>query len=59
MARRIICALALPGLAVLLPTSVFAAGGVQRFALVAAANDGGPDRPPLQYALSDADRFAA
>jgi hypothetical protein len=58
MTGRIISALAFPGLAVLLPTSVFAAGGVQRFALVAAANDGGPDRPPLQYALSDADRFA-
>jgi hypothetical protein len=58
MTRRIISALAFAGLAVLLPTSVFAAGAVQRFALVAAANDGGPDRPPLQYALSDADRFA-
>jgi hypothetical protein len=44
MASRIISALARPGLAVMLPTSVFAAGGVQRFALVAAANDGGPDR---------------
>jgi hypothetical protein len=51
-------ALAFAGLALLLPHPAFAAGGVQRFALVAAANDGGPDRPPLQYALSDADRFA-
>ena len=35
------------------------AAGVQRFALVAAANDGGPDRPLLRYAVSDARRFAA
>jgi hypothetical protein len=32
--------------------------GVQRFALVAGANRGGPDRPLLQYAVSDAERFA-
>jgi hypothetical protein len=35
-----------------------AAGGVHRFALVAGANYGGPDRPTLQYAVSDARRFA-
>jgi hypothetical protein len=42
----------------LLPAPAFAAGGVRRFALVTAANDGGPDRPLLQYAVSDAERFA-
>jgi hypothetical protein len=42
----------------LLPASAFPADAVRRFALVTAANDGGPDRPPLQYALSDAERFA-
>ena len=31
---------------------------VQRFALVAGANRGGSDRPLLQYAVSDAERFA-
>ncbi len=31
---------------------------VQRLALVAGANDGGPDRPVLKYAVSDAERFA-
>jgi hypothetical protein len=36
----------------------WAAGGVHRFALVAGANYGGPDRPTLQYAVSDARRFA-
>jgi len=57
MTRRAIALLALLGLA-LLPRTALAAAGVQRFALVAAANDGGPDRPPLRYALSDAERFA-
>ena len=57
MTRRAIAFLALLGLA-LLPRTALAAAGVQRFALVAAANDGGPDRPPLRYALSDAERFA-
>lgn len=57
MTRRALALLALLGLA-LPPATAFAAGGVQRFALVAAANDGGPDRPPLRYALSDAERFA-
>jgi hypothetical protein len=35
-----------------------AAGSVQRFALVAGANDGGSRRTPLQYAVSDAASFA-
>jgi len=33
-------------------------GGVQRYALVAGANYGGPDRAQLRYAISDAERFA-
>lgn len=36
-----------------------AAQPLQRFALVVGANDGGPDRPRLRYAVSDAERFAA
>jgi hypothetical protein len=35
-----------------------AAASVHRFALVAGANYGGPDRPALQYAVSDARHFA-
>jgi uncharacterized caspase-like protein len=31
---------------------------VRRYALVAGANQGGPDRPTLRYAVSDAARFA-
>ena len=34
------------------------AATVQRFALVAGANRGSADRPTLQYAVSDAERFA-
>ncbi len=57
MTHRGIALAALLGLA-LVPTKAAAASGVQRFALVAAANDGGSDRPRLKYALSDAERFA-
>jgi hypothetical protein len=39
-------------------TPALAAGGVHRFALVAGANYGGPDRPALEYAVSDARHFA-
>ncbi len=49
--------LACLSVAPLLPGSVRAAT-VQRFALVAGANRGGADRPPLQYAVSDAERFS-
>src|SRR5215510_11843511 len=38
--------------------SVHAAAAVQRFLLVIGANSGGTDRPTLQYAISDAERFA-
>ena len=41
-----------------LPAPARAAGQVQRYALVAGANFGGPDRAPLRYAISDAERFA-
>jgi len=40
---------ALPGVAL--------SATVHRFALVVGANQGGSDRPPLQYAVSDAERF--
>lgn len=39
-------------------TPALAAVPVQRFLLVIGANAGGSDRPKLQYALSDAERFA-
>jgi hypothetical protein len=35
-----------------------AAAAVERFALVVGANQGGSERPPLRYAVSDAERFA-
>ena len=35
-----------------------AAAAVERFALVVGANHGGPDRPALRYAVTDAERFA-
>jgi hypothetical protein len=35
-----------------------AAGPLERFTLVVGANDGGSDRPRLQYAVTDAERFA-
>jgi len=41
-----------------LAPSVHAAAAVQRFLLVIGANSGGTDRPTLQYAISDAERFA-
>jgi len=42
----------------LVPTSASGAGPLQRYALVVGANAGGGDRPALQYAISDAERFA-
>ena len=42
----------------LVPTSASGAGSLQRYALVVGANAGGGDRPTLQYAISDAERFA-
>lgn len=41
-----------------LPGDARAAGPLQRFALVVGANSGGATRPQLQYAISDAERFA-
>jgi Caspase domain len=41
----------------LCPAPAWSAGSLQRFALVVGANAGGADRPQLQYAISDADRF--
>ena len=56
MKRTLLAILVSSGLAPL-PQPALAAGGVQRYALVAGANYGGPDRPTLQYAISDAERF--
>jgi hypothetical protein len=40
------------------PAPAWSAGPLQRYALVIGANFGGADRPRLQYAVSDAERFA-
>jgi caspase domain-containing protein len=44
--------------AAMIPAPALAAGPLQRFALVVGANSGGGDRPRLQYAVADAERFA-
>ena len=41
-----------------LPARAWSAGPLQRYALVVGANSGGAGRPPLRYAVSDAERFA-
>jgi hypothetical protein len=43
--------------ALLLPAGAWA-GPLQRYTLIVGANSGGADRPQLQYAVSDAERFA-
>ena len=50
--------LAFAALVSALAGSPSAAAPVQRFTLVIGANSGGADRPLLQYAISDAERFA-
>jgi uncharacterized caspase-like protein len=46
-------------LGTVLPSGVArAAGTLRRFALVAGANEGGADRAPLRFAVSDAEHFA-
>ena len=50
-----VCALLFASLS---PAHASAAGPLQRFALVIGANAGGADRPRLQYAIADAERFA-
>jgi hypothetical protein len=40
------------------PSPAWSAGPLQRYALVIGANAGSADRPQLQYAVSDAERFA-
>ena len=42
-----------------LPAPASAQAEVRRFVLAAGANFGGADRPPLRYAVSDAERFGA
>ncbi len=39
-------------------TAAWAAEPLQRYALIVGANAGGGDRPELQYAVTDAERFA-
>lgn len=43
--------------AALVPSTTLA-GPLERYSLVIGANNGGPDRPTLKYAVSDAERFA-
>ncbi len=50
----LVCLLGLAGFA----DTGWCAAPVQRYLLVAGANHGGQDRPQLQYAVSDAERFA-
>ena len=57
MKRLLTACVSLVALAIL-PDTALATGVVQRYLLVAGANYGGPDRPRLQYAVSDAERFA-
>lgn len=45
-------------LALVAPSTASADGRVQRFTLVIGANFGGTERPRLQYAVTDAERFA-
>src|SRR5262249_1656255 len=42
----------------LAPARAWGAGPLQRYALVVGANSGGSERPRLQYAIADAERFA-
>ena len=53
--RVVIAAL---GLLMVIPHGASAQPRIQRFTLVIGANIGGSDRPRLQYAVSDAERFA-
>jgi Caspase domain len=48
----------LAGCGLALASETAHAAPVRLFALIAGANDGGPGRLPLRYALSDAERFA-
>ncbi len=58
MKRLLIACVAAVTMLAGLPPTAAGAGVVQRYLLVARANYGGPDRPRLQYAVSDAERFA-
>ncbi len=44
--------------ALLVPRTAASQGRVQRFTLIVGANFGGAERPRLQYAIADAERFA-
>jgi hypothetical protein len=58
MSRIPACLLSLLAVSALWPAPAWSAGPLQRYALVIGANAGGADRAPLQYAVSDAERFA-
>jgi hypothetical protein len=56
--KAVLALLVSAAMAVGVAPPVAAAAPVQRFVLVIGANIGGGDRPKLQYAVSDAERFA-
>lgn len=58
MTRLILALLAASTLAEAHPRAPQAPPTLRRFALVAGANRGSADQPPLRYAVSDAERFA-
>jgi hypothetical protein len=55
---RALPVLAVLAIVMLVPPVTYADARVQRFTLVVGANYGGAERPRLQYAVSDAERFA-
>jgi len=56
--KRIVVPFALCAIFALATSNAHAAGALQRFALIVGANSGGANRAQLQYAVSDAERFA-
>jgi hypothetical protein len=56
--HRGVCAAALAALSIVATASDADGATVQRFTLVIGANEAGPDRPQLRYAVTDAERFA-
>ena len=55
---RVVFASVLCSMLALAGTDASAAGPLQRYALIVGANAGGANRPQLQYAIADAERFA-
>ena len=56
--RPVVRAAALTALSIVAGARGAAGATVQRFTLVIGANEAGPDRPQLRYAVTDAERFA-